>query len=227
VRFCVIGNSHVGSIKRATTSNIQSDHSFTFFAAPGDQLSRLVLDRECLKASDPSGELARSLEQTSGGIGVIDPKKYDAFLVYGLSFSAILLGKGYSKAVVEQAHRDVFDASINAHVARLVRLQSDAPIVLAHNPMLAWRPQGVNIGECYLYKELIPFLATFLEERGYRFLPQPFATIGADGWGTQDKFAAGGTGLGGSVKERSDKSHMNEAYGQLVIAALHEIFRVQ
>jgi hypothetical protein len=226
LKFCVIGNSHVGALKRAVTAGAGEGHDFVFFAAPGRQLSEITSDGECLRAQVPGSELEASLIQTSGGDGTLQPREFDAILVYGLSFHAFLLERNLSKAVFEQVHIDNLDASIAAKVADHSRGLADIPVLLGHEPMLAWRPKRLNMQNCYPYDEVLISLKNIVERRGFKFLPQCSTTIEPDGWGTQDQYAVGGTGLGNAAKERIDKSHMNAAYGGLAIASFLRMFEL-
>jgi hypothetical protein len=210
-------------LKRAFTGTLASGRSFRFFAAPGGQLADLRTERGCLRSSVVGDELDNSLKQTSDGDGIIRPGDFDRFLIYGVGFWAPLTENYHSQAVVEQRIVDIYESSINFNVAAQIRSITSAPIVVAHEPMPAWRRKNAVIEECYSYRELVPFMAKTLNKLGYQFLPQPSVTIEADGWATQDQYAAGGTGLGNAAKERVDKSHMNATYGRHVIEELFEL----
>ena len=83
VKVCIIGDSHVGALKKAWAV---IDRTFpgiriTFFALPALALDSVVAANGTL-CSVSEGD-RKALEFISGGKSHIDPGEYDVFLVYG------------------------------------------------------------------------------------------------------------------------------------------------
>ena len=92
MKICVIGNSHVASLKEGYDSLKQSnprwaDIDLTFFAARAKLIMALDIihgaDGASLLAGAKGSELETSIEYTSGGKKVIDLRDYDHCLLYG------------------------------------------------------------------------------------------------------------------------------------------------
>ncbi|QEQ95872.1 hypothetical protein [Neptunomonas concharum] len=138
MKICIIGNSHVGSLKRGwdqitrNYSNIQ----LTFFAHRNNGLADLVVKDSTLVAANE--ELEQALLFTSSGKGYICPNEYDIFLLYGLNAKAYLFGDCfYSESAIRSSVRDFITVTLSYKIFSLLCGVTNKPIYIGHNPLPA------------------------------------------------------------------------------------------
>jgi len=150
-RLCIIGDSHVGAIKRAMgTLPADAGLATTYFAAHHDFWRGVELRGRTL-ASD-NEQTNRIFAATSGGECVIDMDDYDVFVMVGLRFSMgpFVLLSGHSASDSMSAHgperRRLSDAcfeaagygtmtkGLAAGLLKRMRAVTDKPIVVLPVP---------------------------------------------------------------------------------------------
>lgn len=226
IRVCVIGNSHVATIKEGwdKIASARPDISLTFFASRRRRILELVADNGKLQPGN--SDLMSEISITSGGKTSVDPDEYDVFLIYGLNN---FWGNGdlkvrYSQAVWRAWLGDKERNSPAFFVAGLLREITDKPLYMGHNPMKAFAPDDRPVS-VLTYDEHI----AFLNDEVYQTLPatmigQPTETI-CYGVATERKYAIGSkrlkVGFVDDMKnhDEGDIGHMNADFGQLWLEA--------
>jgi hypothetical protein len=222
-RICVLGNSHVASLKLAW-DELRTDHpdrELVFFAARGLDLRHLRVAGNALVTNRP--RVARSIAFTSGGANKVEVDRYDAFLIYALALKVPDLDRRLSSAVKSQACRDSLGRSLNLRLCRMVRQVSDAPIYVGHNPQpaseLALHAQQMN------YIDVHAVSAGELDVVGARLVAQPDETL-INGWNTKPELAKGSTRLdigddhSNEPHPEQDVAHMNMEFGRAYLEHL-------
>ncbi|HET7237833.1 MAG TPA: hypothetical protein VFI76_02325, partial [Terrimicrobiaceae bacterium] len=193
----------------------------TFFGSVRDEMKRLRIEGGCLSPRLGDARLRSHLALTSNGLTSIDPRVYDVFLVYGLTFRVPCLSRGLSRAVIHAAAEDSFAGSANCDVAALLRSVTNAPVYVAAAPMRAGSTAPRN-GREMDYPEIVNELEQVLKRRGLIFVAQPARTV-ESGCRTRPEFTKGAKSLvEGRSTDASDRLHMNAEYGQLFIDRLIE-----
>ncbi|MFC3441904.1 hypothetical protein ACFOKF_12070 [Sphingobium rhizovicinum] len=223
MRFAVLGNSHIGSIKRGwdIVSAQQPDHQMDFFGARRDGLKSLELDGNRLRPTDP--DVLESIRFTSGGLDHIDLDAYDAFLLYGMEALPLFLdGRTfYSQQVMQATLADHVHPRVSYLTLKKLRDATSKPIYLGHNPMRGADQRNGVSQDISDYMRGIAFLNDALYG-GFDaiLLPQPPETI-VNGRGSAMHYAQGakalaiGTQRGGGDHVVTDLNHMNDAFGAL------------
>lgn len=219
MKICVIGDSHVGALKRASDEFCPAEFALTFFADRGTRIRGLEL-RDNVLVPD-SKKLKESIVFTSGGQSCINLEYYDAFVLYGLQARRMLVDKKiYSKAVVKDTAMDHVSGTLSHDLFLKIREVSSAKIYIGHSPLRtsegseeAWVSSdyvdGIDALNDFIYSDL-----------SAAFLPQPHHTI-VDGVYTAKKFSQGSKRLSigsendGQLHPGTDSGHMNESYGKL------------
>ena len=213
MHLCIIGNSHVGSLKNAWTALATKPEAISveFFASPADSLTALELKDGVIGAADE--EVAERLRLTSGGKDQIRPKDYDAFLLVGLGLRVPPIVHGISSAVVAQCCADVVSSSGALRLGLMIKSETDAAIYVSHTPLLAaetplpaYRP----------YAELYPLMKSHLDAHGMELLEQPAETVLLP-CNTHMRYSVEADGPIASTLPGKVNVHMNAAYGQIYL----------
>lgn len=222
MKIAVIGNSHIGSLKRGMDMMKAKEvlYDLCFFGARGDGLKSLTVEDSSLVPSDEG--TADAIAFTSGGERRIDTDGYDAFLLYGMEARPFFIAEDryYSSAVLDRAVDDVVEGSLSYNTLQKLRTITDKPIYIGHNPMRGARrnegPQDVGP-----YERGIALLnARKYAAVGATLLPQPATTI-INGNGTAMPFAQGSKRLAigdahdDALHPSVDLNHMNDDFGRL------------
>lgn len=95
MNLCVLGNSHLASMKSGWDLIEQQygDMALTFFGAPKAMMDDLELDGNALVPGND--KLKSKLKMFSGGFETIDLNAYDAFVINGLQFGPRRLAQLY------------------------------------------------------------------------------------------------------------------------------------
>lgn len=221
LRLCVLGNSHAAALKQAwdALSDSYPGIRLTFFASRGSTLSELKLSGDRLVPA--SQLLASRLTFTSGGSGYVHLARFDAFLVYGLMVNIPRPDQRLSRAVKRQVLTDVFDKSLGAHICRLIRKRSNAPIYVGHRPQHA-AATGPESRDLVQYHEVYALMRDVLQSQGLELLPQPPETL-VNGWDTKLELSRGSTALDvgdarlNTLHPDADVSHMNADFGRIYL----------
>lgn len=165
MKVCIISNSHAASLKDALEQNGDEfpTHSFTFFAAPAGRLGTARADEE-RRVLIPEGKgIEEFLIKISGGLSEIAVDAFDAFFIYGLSFTLPWLDTRLSSAVKA--------AAINGTLVKS----------LAHNWMDAvcrLTSKPVFVGPVPLYADIdSPFFVRKVGAVSRAASPVPFETV--------------------------------------------------
>ncbi len=221
MKICVVGNSHVGSLKLGwdLIKDQMPEHQIVFFGSPGARMRHLRIKQGTLVSVDP--QLHKDLIATSGQEAVIDPKAFDAVLLYGLQLPFPRLRKGISRAVVKETVQDLVTDKLAFRVAERFRKIMTGPFWIASNPLQGARSDEAEPGTYHPYDMLLAEVQAAFPLSGVTFLDQPPETIRPD-LRAPVQFSAGSTRLltdeeTDALIEHSanDISHMNADYGRL------------
>jgi hypothetical protein len=231
-RICFIGDSHLGSIRRAWDP---ARTDATFFALPGKGIARLNVNDGALSSDAP--EIVRYLTLVSGGLDRIDGT-YDVYVLHamhlgiavalttlremrGAGSPAVILGTQDFRAAL----RNSFENSIAVTTLHKLRQITDAPAIVSPVPLLP--TQFVWLRERLVELKIAGSLARlFVEEctalcrnLGAKFVPQPLETLDSDGLATKAEYTKNAARFSARAAE-GDTLHMNAQYGAAVIAAV-------
>lgn len=222
MKICVIGNSHVGSLKRAwdLIAPSFSEIKLTFFAHRAEGLSGLRIDEEKLVAGDES--LKKALEFTSGGSGKIDPVSFDCFLLYGLGAQSYFkVPSVFSEQVINASFNDVARHTLSFQILILLREITDKPIYIGHTPLKA-AVKNKNISDnVELYLEGISMINDgFYQLFDAKLVHQPCVTIVNGGYTNIDytkssKRLAVGYSNDDELHPGHEVVHMNDVFGRI------------
>lgn len=223
MKVCVIGNSHISSLKRALLlPGLSGDHQFTFFGSTRDRMLGLKVRSNVLSSADDD-PLRRQMSITSGGEGVIDPSLYDVFLVYGLLLRVPPLDRRWSKAVARATCFDAYFGSVASYVVTLLCSVTKKPVLVGPVPLKASSARQPSISRDWLsdYSIGAQWIAEAVRESGGAgMVAQPPETIG-DGWFTKECYSQGAVSLFGEKEVGGgDVLHMNERYGEEYLKSL-------
>lgn len=226
MRLAIVGNSHIGCLKRAWDAMQQDRPALdpVFFGARGKALGELRPEGDALVPT--TGELAASLRFTSGGRDRIRPDEFDAVLIFGTEAYPLILNPRYfySDQVLARAARDITEPYLYFGVLKQLRAVSARPIFIGHAPLTAAARNGTDQSiEPYLNGLAFMNRAVFAP-LGARMVAQPAATI-VNGNRTSIEFAKGsrrlaiGDGLDDTPHPEEDVGHMNERFGEIWLRA--------
>lgn len=222
MRICVLGNSHVASLKLGLEKIAKAGRpELVFFASRANSLAALRLDGRRLVA--PHENLAKALRHTSGGADAVDLDHYDAFLVYGLGFRLPGLQRSLSSAVQRQACRDTAEQTLSHRICSQLRKGTPKPVYVGHDPQEAAK-RGVSASAEHLpYDSVFDMTAGELMRDKVQLVRQPRQTF-ADAWFTRQEFSAGsirldiGDEMSNQLHPEEDNKHMNAEFGRLWLA---------
>jgi len=224
LKLCIIGNSHIASLKQGW-EKIQSDHpdiNIRFFGSPGSSINRLKTNKSSLISTD--NDLLQNLRLTSGGLSEIDTDSYDAFVSYGLSFEIDPLDVRLSSALVDAFCQQQAREHPNYRLIKKIQSISNKPIFIGHAPLLA------DIGPIapsphIPYRKLFSKISDYLAMESIKMLRQPDSTIIHE-IRTIAHFTVGSTrllhGPGSTTAmhhDDNDVKHMNGEFGAVYLDA--------
>lgn len=232
MKICVIGNSHVGAIKRGwlSLSNQYPDIEIVFFASRSTTMGDLLVSTDNQNLYADNEKLKKTLEFTSGGYEEISVDDYDLFLVYGLQCKSLLIDPAvfYTQSFLT--------ALIEAHVVKTLsfstikklRMLTNKKIFVGHNPLFS-----INRGEkrkavsqsylngCYIMNSL------FYSTINCKIISQPGQTI-VNGIYTDSIFSENSRRLSvGEINDNEkhsldDLGHMNDYFGEVWLKSFLE-----
>jgi len=224
MKICVLGNSHVASLKNAWESTSicfdKSEVSVTFFAHRRDLMKGLVVTNDNVLKPDNAG-LSQALFHTSCGLDHIDPDEYDMFFVYGCGlFINIFDVKKYTSAVLKATAIDAVKNSTSLHLCTELRSVTDKPIYVGHNPLRAkYKTELSSQLDDENYDRFIKLLQeNVFDELNARLLSQPVDTI-LGGQYTYADYVSNSKRLDiGDEKSNQrhperNRGHMNDVFG--------------
>ena len=222
MKIGVLGNSHIGSLKKAwdLLQSEYPDKEIVFFGHRGEGLKALRLEGTRMVPGTPS--LRKAIKFTSGGSEFVDTEDFDAILIYALGAREFFLdeSKFFSRKVLRQAAVDVTKHSLNSRILRDISGIYRKPIYVGHTPLPA-RAKGAEDSGCESYLKGVQFIDELIyRPMGARFLPQPIETI-VNGNSTDLSYSTGSTRLAVGDKLDNERHpekeivHMNEAFGSM------------
>jgi len=244
-RLCVIGNSHIGTLRlgwHALSGSERRSWSVDFFAAL-DGLQTTLEARSGRLVSD-STELRLQFLR-SAAMTRIRPERYQAFAIVGFDVSPTTLAKranGYrtwkyaeaerpvvSQRCFEAAMEDVLAAGTARGLAAKLRSLSPAPIIFVPAPQPSTEMEGstdeplrwlTDRGMAQaLFAAMKRGLACLEQNTGFSWLTQPRETLVDDQPYTKPEYAR--NAVDGYGKElRADLLHMNAEFGVIASRAL-------
>ncbi|MEJ5992463.1 hypothetical protein WG902_20855 [Ramlibacter sp. PS3R-8] len=220
MRICVLGNSHVASLKLGLEKLPGGRQKFTmeFFASRASAMEGLRLENKRLVPRNEN--LARAISHTSGGKREVVLDDYDAFLVYGLGFRLPVVETQLSAAVQRQACRDTAVGTLNFHLCSLLRQATNKPVYVGHDPQEAEGRKRRAVNRSLPYGGVYDLTKDALRGEDLRLVQQPRRTFAND-WFTRPEFSAGSTRLDiGDAKSNElhkdvDNKHMNGDFGRI------------
>lgn len=225
LRICVLGNSHVGALRRGWGA-LKAEHfdvQPVFFASPGRSLRGLQRQDARLVPMLPG--VAKYLSLTSGGFSEIALGEFDAFVLVGMAFLMPQLDCRHTSAVLSATCQDAWATSISAELVSLIRESSGAPVLVAHNPLPAARQPNPYLRPL-TYAATMEVMQDCVVPPAVQLLPQVSETRTAD-WLTGPNFLDGATTLLGEGLADDNATHMNARFGELQWRALLERLQLQ
>lgn len=231
MRLCIIGSSHVASLRNGwdRMDSATAGVEIVFFASLGNGMMALQPQGGKLVPSRPN--VARNMAFTSGGRKNIDPEEFDAFLIYGLALPVPRLEPGISAAVVRQVVQDTLEQSGVAVLLGRLRQVTDKPVWVAPNPLELVRDGEATDRRYRPYRDMALALAAAMDLPPERMLLQPAETFGP-GLRTEARFGEGSVrllpaapGLGPLAHPEGELLHMNADYGRLWLQAHLPVIR--
>lgn len=227
MKICIIGNSHVGALKRAWDelfdAEIKLKYELTFFAAKADGISDLELNGNVLAPN--SDVIRRSIEFTSGGYGEIKLDNYDAFLIHGLVPSYFDSNVFYSISAIDRSLNDLYLDSIGYNIYSMITNVFKGPVYLGHPPLKSnEKLESLDYSENHslLYSKGIDIVnKKYFGESCGKLIKQPACTMSVNQNCTLAKFTKGSTRLelnnkqGHSPHPKNENRHMNSTFGKL------------
>jgi hypothetical protein len=229
MKICVIGNSHVGALKRAwdKMSPAHPGLELVFFAHRGNGMS--ALKPQGKKLVPTTDDLCAAMKFTSGGQDHIVPADYDAFLIYGLKASPNF-GAGerfFSRQVRQQALDDLTHNKLSLKVLKMVRQLSEAPVYLGHEPLNSASETRPDASIAPYESGIAQLNESFYGPLGAEMLMQPPSTM-VNGKNTDPSFSkdsqrlAIGTSNNDAAHPEGEDRHMNAAFGEIWLGAFIE-----
>lgn len=221
MKLAVIGNSHGACLRQAVNEGLFQPEahgiSVDFFLSPSLTMRDISVVNGRLEAED--AELSRKMKLVGSEETVIDPVKFDAFLIIGLQFTIEPMDRFYSEAVKKDSVRDQILKSALWHVALYkLRKVTDNPVFVGHQPLLAYETQTEfegNHPRAEAYEVAVRRYEELFKKRGIFVVRQPEASLDGS-FRTKHAYSLSSKMLlNDRAHEESDISHMNSDYGAL------------
>jgi hypothetical protein len=223
-KICILGNSHVGSIKKAFsemgTSAPINANLIDFYASPAASMINLELNQNILFSTNT--DVISMMKTTSGGSSEIEIKKYSSFLIVGFfSIGPHLklqsLKKYYSSAVYEKAFDSLIRETVLGetlfHIINLIyKASNKIPIYIIPTPFKAKKDKDVYY-EDYILKEVYKEYINYFEKYGVRIIKQPYQTLDGSFY-TKSNYLKDGLNFN---RIDNENNHANAEYGKFLI----------
>jgi len=241
-RVCIIGDSHTAALKRGweTLRMEWADIELEIFSASRTLLEYIAVEGNTLVATDR--RLRNYFAHSSGGKTEIAPD-YDVYVLCGLGLSPHNVTYVYNRcrafhhalepklplvsgAMLRAAIASQLDVSDAFRMLRTLRQITGAPALLIASPLPArartkefWPEVEKNGDVSDLLSVFRSVCASVLREMNAEFIRQPEETL-ADECATRDEFGRNAERL--FPGHPDDYSHMNGAYGAIILRAVLE-----
>ena len=220
MRLCVLGNSHVGALKRAAEDVClqHPDLRIGFFAARSNESRDMdIFDG---RYGPKSAALAAQFALTSGGLRDIDPAQWDAYLIYGFGGrrrqgdTPRRFSLSFRQAVLLERVR----GSLLPTHARALRRLTDAPIFAALAPLAVQTEDKPALRLLPPRTECALVQTEICNPLGVTLVLQPDASLAGE-TATRPEFSHNAAKLEQAGRaaqtEQQEHRHMNAAYGRL------------
>lgn len=223
MKICILGNSHIASLKHglAVAKGSFDECEFTFFGARGNNLLGLGVEGTGLVAENET--LAMNIAFTSGGLNKIELTDYDVCLLYGIRLILKPIDYRVSRSVKQAACLDNLKFTANYQTALKIRSISEIPIFMGHEPLYEYLMGELDATKVATYPEIYETTRAGITESGIQLLPQPEETV-TSGWFTKSEYSSSAPrlhfgGREGEIHPVSDRAHMNGAFGSIYLTS--------
>lgn len=222
IKICVMGNSHVGSLKRGW-DNINSEcpgKEITFFAHRADGLNGLIPKDK--KLVPDNADLVNALKFTSGGKQEINPEAYDIFLIYALGSTVNFTqsSRFYSRAVIKKSLNDFVENTLSFKLLKRLREVTNKKIFIGHTPFAAAIQISTNMKPADYVDRVRLMNDIIYHPLNCELVLQPLSTI-VNGNNTHHDFSknsmrlAIGDHFDDEYHPEDDLDHMNDKFGEI------------
>lgn len=244
--LCLIGNSHIAALKLGLPQiqPLFPGFALDFYACAGEALELKISGGKLVAATD---HIRSRLAVTSGKSGDIEPI-YDAYVLCGLTLSAMRAIRAYNIKLMElrsigqaktatvadfaQAMEPALRLSLAVDIAAKLRELTQAPIFLIATPFAAyerhadlWQKLATRRLEAHVAQAYEMACNTVAQDLSATFVPQPAETVGGNGLTTREEFYL--LPLEQVRMEKAPHTHMNPAYGAIVLRDVLERIRAR
>lgn len=223
MNICIIGNSHVGALKRAWDcfpSERKATLNITFFAVGSKGMKYLEAKEGKLVSKNKN--LTDALIYTSGGKSEIIPSEYDIFLLYGLFAKAYFNENSslYTKAALNCALNDTVTDQLSFEVLLKLRSITEKKIYVGHNPFKASLSDTSTLVHDGYLTGLELLNEVVYKKYNSEILPQPLVTICNKKFTNpiytkNSKKLATGKKEDNELHPEHDNFHMNDEFGSI------------
>ncbi|MEP2759827.1 hypothetical protein [Parvibaculum sp.] len=222
MRLAVIGNSHIGSLKRAwdRISEEYASVEIVFFGAKGGGLGHLKVRGRRIVPTDK--KVLNSIKFISRGHTGFDPTKHDVVLIYGVQGQPFFfpLENFYSAQCIRRVMEDLVRGRLHFRLATMIRRLSDIPVYIGHRPLSAEERISENQNLDSYTKGMALLNETMFAPMNVHMISQPAETI-VNGNATDLKYTIGsrrlavGNAIDDDPHPEEDVNHMNDEFGEL------------
>ncbi len=232
MKVLVIGNSHVGSLKRGWDNislNYTNKVETVFAASRGRGMEEILINDGIMSGN--TERLRNDLLFTAGESN-IHLDQFDTILVYGLRLRSGVFYRWlspssklfYSKQCLIQTFKDYHEEILGFKIACQIRSQTDVPIFIGAPLISTFEKPEIRKKLTFspdLYIDAIDRANTlFWDPIGLCYFPQPQDTIETTRLRTKEKYSkesrqlAVGDGFDNKLHTGTDRGHMNEYFGE-------------
>ena len=242
MRICVTGRSHIVALKSAIDEGKfdTGENEFVFIGASSKAYqTETYVSEGILKAT---GKAAQMFLKTSGGYyDHLDPKEFDAIVVYGSHFhlqtlfasllrASLEVESGFSSAFLREGVRRWLLDQPTLGMIKEMKSRHQLPITLMFEPFFSERfkdqmPPNATI-TVETRDHIFDVLREACEEAGAVCLFQPEETI-TDVVYSHHELSVGSRRLAGSGNlehEDDDVTHLNSTYGAIALKCIEQSF---
>jgi hypothetical protein len=213
IKICVIGNSHIGTLRRALVERLFLDRKldFVFWGFPGSEYGKIRFENG--RFTHPDKE--RALAVSGGRYESIDPRDFDVLLFVGgfipgkKIFALKAAGKPVSPIVAKLLRHQIAKSPAMKLIRSATQVFSGR-ILLVPRPLQSESAREMD-GLAHEHDEDINrACAEIFAEQGVTYLPQPAETIKDRQWTKPEYMGPGSSG------------HANAKYGAIVLTAVRD-----
>lgn len=223
MRICIIGNSHVASLKIAWENGLSEkypDVQLVFFASLTANIEALVAIDQSLTSGN--SKTKEDFKKTSNGLENINLSSFSYCMLHGLSprirayLSLVVKSKDcfYSRNALNRANP--LHQSSAFKVLNEIRKISTIPVIFSPKPNALNAPEKDNFKRS-IYKEVCHFINSAHDQINAIYIPQPASTFHCTYFTRSEygKEAQNRTRTESDTAQyKTDMVHMNESFGE-------------